>query len=96
MALGPEPRFRGAVVEWLVIIPHLAEEVDLAAGEQQGGCDRVYGRVPPALVEEPAGAIEVVEEGGISLAAHPARVGNLKVGPEVAHLDGKEEGRGLV
>ena len=61
-----------------------ARPVDFAGVLEEAECDGVDGRVAPALVEEAAGAIEVLEIVLVSPAAPKGHVGDLEVAPEVA------------
>lgn len=58
--------------------------VNLALVLKQTQRNTVHGGITPALVEETAGAVEVVKVVRVGLAAPDVQVGNLKVGPEVA------------
>lgn len=58
--------------------------VDLALIREHAERDRVHGGVAPALVEEAAGAVEVLEVLLVLAAAPEVHVADLEVGPEVA------------
>lgn len=83
VALQVEARLlaRRAVGEGDVVVGDVVEEVDLVLLEHQAGGDGVHGRVAPALVEEAAVAVEVVEVVDVGPAAQPVEVADLEVGP---------------
>jgi hypothetical protein len=72
------------IVVWNMVVADILEPVDLGRILKQPQCNTVHGRIAPALVEEPARAIEMVEVVLIRLAAPEIEIRNLKVTPEMA------------
>lgn len=79
--LGPLRGVVRTMHERVMTIANVIEKVDGVAWQQQGGGDGVHGGIAPALVEEAAGLVEMVEEVEIGLGAQPGEAANLKVGP---------------
>lgn len=103
MALEIQPRLlaRRAVSKGHVIVGDIIEEVDFVLVKGETGADGMDGRVAPALVEESAVLVQLVEEVGVGRAAQPIEVADFKVGPEVAVVVGfavvvGEEGHAVV
>lgn len=83
----------GAVEEGDMLIPNVAEPVNLALVLKQTQRDTVHGSVAPAFVKEAASLVEVLKVLLVDLAAPKLHVGDFKVAPEVA---GREALCGLV
>ena len=66
----------------MVLVPDLAEEMDLVFGEEEPGSDRVHRRVAPALVVEAALGVEEVEELAVTFSSPEIQVANFKVTPD--------------
>ena len=67
-----------------MLVANVTEPMDLALILKQTKCDTMNGCVTPALIEEAASTVEMVEVVAVFLAAPETQVADLKVGPEVA------------
>lgn len=67
-----------------MLIPYIAEPVDLTLILKQPQRHTMHRRVAPALVEEPARTVKMVEELAIRLAPPETQVADFEVRPEVA------------
>lgn len=70
----------------IMLVPHIAEKVDLVLWQEQRSRDGVHRGVSPPLVVEPALRVEVVEEGLIGVATPEIEVSDLKVAPDCGEL----------
>jgi len=66
-----------------VLVTNFVEEVYLVLIQEQRGSNAMDGSVPPALIVEATGMIEVLEQSLISLPSPEMHVGNFKVTPKV-------------
>lgn len=70
-----------AVREWDVVVSDIVEKVDFIFLQHQTGGDGVHGCVTPALVEETAIFVKVVEVVCVGLGAEPIQVADFEVRP---------------
>lgn len=64
-----------------VIVRNVVKEVNFALVEQQAGCNGVYRRIAPTLVEEAAILVQRLKVVNVSRATQPLEIANFKVGP---------------